>query len=63
MKCRYCLFHVVYQDMGASWDACRLEKDLSKAIKACESSSSCSHLLTLDEAKIYIMARSEYETQ
>ena len=57
MSCRYCVFHGIYQDMGASTDVCNLQDNFIDAVKACENSADCRHRLTVGEAKKIVIER------
>lgn len=46
-NCRGCIYHSEHSDMGATIDVCILEKDLGKAVAACENSEKCENKLTL----------------
>ena len=51
-RCDNCIYKDRFQDMGASFDVCKLYNDLGKAAFACENSNSCDKCLTLKELKI-----------
>lgn len=57
MSCKNCVFRSTFQDMGASCDICSWQTDLANAIAACQSSDTCRHRLTSDEAKVIVFKR------
>ena len=64
MRCYDCIFKSIYQDMGASFDVCRLYDSLPEAAEAadnCRYSGKCEYHLTLAEAKKFVVERNENE--
>jgi hypothetical protein len=60
MSCYDCVFKGIYQDMGASFDVCRLFDSLPEAARAaddCRYSGECKYRLTLEEAKKFVEER------
>lgn len=60
MSCRDCVFKSIYQDMGASFDVCRMQDKLPDAARACDNSESCQYRLTVQEAKKIVIKGADF---